>query len=275
MKKKIMTAVGLGATLWYLPKALHKLGLHPDYDMGIMDLEGKRALIVTTSQAVLGNSGKPTGVYASEMTIPYYVFKDAEMRVDLASIEGGRIPIEPFSLQYPLVTQADRRFKKDRLFQHKAQHSLAIHNVDFTAYDLIFIAGGWGAAYDLGQSDILGEKLTQAYAKGIVIGAVCHGALGLIKAKDINGDPLLKGKVVTGVTNKQIRELGVKDTPLHPETELKRLGANYLSVHGLQDVFANLVVADHHLVTGQNQNAGAEVATRMLIMLKNQKNRES
>ena len=62
----------------------------------IYDLAGHSALIVTTSQAtldtmdavtgVLLKKGKATGVYASEMTEPYYTFLDAGMTVDMASV---------------------------------------------------------------------------------------------------------------------------------------------------------------------------------------------
>ena len=54
----------------------------------------------------------------------------------------------------------DKRSRKDDVFQNKVTKSLKIDNVDFTQYDVIFLAGGWGAAYDLGQSDVLGEKIS-------------------------------------------------------------------------------------------------------------------
>ena len=41
----------------------------------------------------------PTGVFASEMTVPYYAFLDAGMDVDLASPKGGLIPVDPMSLK--------------------------------------------------------------------------------------------------------------------------------------------------------------------------------
>jgi hypothetical protein len=44
--------------------------------------------------------------------------------------------------------------------------------------------GGWGAAYDLGFSKVLGRRITEAYAAGKVVGGVCHGPLGLLLARD-------------------------------------------------------------------------------------------
>jgi putative intracellular protease/amidase len=81
-----------------------------------------------------------------------------------------------------------------------------------TQYDIIYMAGGWGAAYDLGQSDELGKKVSEAYAQDKILGSVCHGALGFIKAVDEKGFPLVKGKRMTAVTDKQVRELGISIT---------------------------------------------------------------
>ena len=96
----ILSAIVLTIALFaiLLPTILHSLGLHPEYDGEEYDLRGKKALIVTTSHAILNKpgetDGKKTGVFASEMTIPYYEFLDANMQVDVASIKGGEIPID-------------------------------------------------------------------------------------------------------------------------------------------------------------------------------------
>lgn len=274
MKHKTLTVLGaillpLTFITLFLSEILQKIGLHPTYKKEVYDFHGKKALIITTSTSTLGENGAQTGVYASEMTVPYYEFLEAQMTVDLASIKGGLVPIEPNSLKYPLATEADKRFLRDDLFLAKAATSLCIDEVDVTAYDLIFISGGWGAAYDLGQSDVLGEKVTKANKEKLIIGSVCHGALGLIQAKDTDGRPLVLDKCVTGVTNKQIKELRITTTPLHPETELRRLGANYQYKTRLLDLLANFSVVDGNIVTGQNQNAGGEVAQTMLKLLEN------
>ena len=249
-----------------LPKFLQFLGLHPNYDKHNFDLSGKKALIITTSHDQLSN-GKATGVFASEMTVPYYEFLDAKMRVDVASIDGGQIPIEPFSLQYPIASEADKRFREDEVFQAKVNESLKIDRLDFSNYDVVFLAGGWGAAWDLGTSEVLGEKITQANQADALLGAVCHGPLGFVQAKEKDGTPLLAGKQIAAVTNKQIAELLIKDTPMHPETEMKNAGAEFKSRRGLLDVLSTNVVVDGNLVTGQNQNSAGETAQLLLSKL--------
>lgn len=272
MKKKMFLILGtifiiVLIALAVLPDILQSLGLHPKFAGEKFNLTGHNVLIITTSHDRLGDPGKKTGVYASEMTVPYYEFLDNGLMVDLASIRGGEIPIESVSLRWPVKTPADDRYLKDQKFREKVKNSRKIDDVDFTRYDAIYIAGGWGASYDLGTSEILGKKITQANAKNIVLGSVCHGALGFLQAKKENGEPLLKNKKVSTVTNKQVRELGIEITPMHPETEVRKAGAIFESKTAFQDVFANHVVIDGNLVTGQNQNAGMEVAQKMMKII--------
>lgn len=275
MKKIIIAAaviIVIALTVYFgLPVLLKAMGLHAPYRGQSFDLTGRKALIITTSQGVLGDTGKKTGVYASEMTIPYYEFLDAKMQVDVASINGGEIPIEPISLNWPVATPADKRFLKDADFQKKVKNSLKIDDVNFTRYDVVYMAGGWGAAYDLGTSEVLGRKISEAYSRKIILGSVCHGALGFLQVKDKKGNPLVKGRKMTAVTDKQVKELGIEITPQHPERDLRAAGALFESKTALRDMFANHVVIDGTIVTGQNQNAGAETAQKMMGLLNNEK----
>ncbi|MBA3073897.1 MAG: type 1 glutamine amidotransferase domain-containing protein [Anaerolineae bacterium] len=263
-----ITLVGIIAlVLVLLPQILSWIGFHPAYDRVDYDLEGQRALIIATNHDTLGDTGEATGVYGSELTIAYYEFLDAGMTVDIASIEGGEIPFEPVSLRWPLTTHADKRYLNDEDAQTKTQNSLKIDNVNFLDYDIIWMAGGWGAAYDLGYSEVLGEKISAANAEGILLGSVCHGALGFLKATDVDGSALVEGRTMTAVTDKQVKELGIEITPQHPETELRRLGANFVSGTAFRDFFATYVAVDGNIVTGQNQNSSGETAQTLLRML--------
>lgn len=266
----IVVAVAVFLFTWRgLPAVLKALGFHPAYQGKKVSFPGGKALIVTTSHDRFGDKGsKKTGVFGSEMTAPYYVFKDGGMDVDLASIKGGKIPIEPMSFKWFLKSEADERYLQDPEFQEKAARSMRIDDVDATRYDIIYLAGGWGAAYDLGTSGALGEKISQAYAAGKVVGGVCHGPLGLLHATDENGEPLIKGRRVTAVTDKQVKELGITMTPQHPERELRAAGALFEGKRAFRDLFANHTVVDDRLVTGQNQNAGAQTAHQMMIAAK-------
>jgi|TARA_B110000967_G_scaffold1457_1_gene1527 putative intracellular protease/amidase len=276
---KIASAViGLVAVIASaLPTILHKAGMHPEYSGPTTDLPGKRALIITTSHAVLNapgeTTGDATGVFASEMTHPYYSFSDGGMAVDIASIQGGEIPIDPQSFLRPVRSPEDDRYLADTVFQAQVKNSIKIDDVDIGQYDIVFLSGGWGAAYDMGQSEVLGEKISQAYYsdRAPVIGGVCHGVLGLIQAQDQTGNLLITGRKMTGVTDRQLEQLDIAMTPLHPETELRKAGVIYESSTALIDIFATHVTVDdeQRFVTGQNQNSGLETSHTMMSILGN------
>ncbi len=282
-KKKVLYIIGgvIGGlaliTIIFGPAIIQGLGVHPEYKGETYNVEGKRALIVTTSHGVLApvgeTEGKDTGVFASELTHPYYAFLDAGMEVDVASIEGGESPIDPMSFNYFIISDEDKRFKEDDVFQAKVENSMKIDDIDFAEYDTVFLSGGWGAAYDLGQSDVLAQKVSDAYysENETIIGSVCHGALGLINAKDLEGNLLIEDRRITGVTNSQLETLRITYTPLHPETELKNAGADYVYDTAFNDMFATYVAVDdeERFVSGQNQNSAMEAAIKITELLSN------
>lgn len=281
MKRKLLISFGVVASLMAitalaLPTILHTAGLHPEFQGEIAGpLPGRRALIITTSHDVLSapgeTTGDETGVMASELTHPYYSFLQSGLEIDVASIKGGQVPVDPQTLNFVVRTPEDERYMDDAVLQAKVTNSIAVADVDFTVYDIVFLSGGWGAAYDLGQSTVLGKKISEAYysEKKPLIGGVCHGVLGLIKALDSEGNLLVAGRKMTGVTDKQIKELGIEVTPLHPETELRKAGARFEANSAFRDVLATHTVVDEEkrFVTGQNQNSGRETAQAMLALL--------
>ena len=182
----------------------------------------------------------------------------------MASPVGGVIPVDPLSVKSIIRTAADDRLLADAVLRTKITNSLPIASVDINSYDIVYLAGGWGAAFDLGFSKPLAIKITEANAADKIIGSVCHGPLGLINATTANGRPLVEGRHVTGVSNRQVRDLRITHTPQHPETELRRKGALYESSTRISDVLANDWVIDGNPITGQNQNAGPIVAREML-----------
>ena len=281
MKRKLLISFGVVASLMAitalaLPTILHTAGLHPEFQGEIAGpLPGRRALIITTSHDVLSapgeTTGDETGVMASELTHPYYSFLQSGLEIDVASIKGGQVPVDPQTLNFVVRTPEDERYMDDAVLQAKVTNSIAVADVDFTVYDIVFLSGGWGAAYDLGQSTVLGKKISEAYysEKKPLIGGVCHGVLGLIKALDSEGNLLIAGRKMTGVTDKQIKELGIEVTPLHPETELRKAGARFEANSAFRDFLATHTVVDEEkrFVTGQNQNSGRETAQAMLALL--------
>jgi putative intracellular protease/amidase len=241
--------------------------MHPeDSSTERFDVAGRRVVCVATNHAELA-PGKATGVFSSELSVPYYAFADAGMDVEVASPAGGLIPIDPQSLKPVLRCAADDRLLDDQALRARLAASPSIGSLDLTEFDAVYLAGGWGAAFDFATSAELAAAITDAAAHDLVIGGVCHGPLGLVEATTPAGRPLVDGRRVSAVTDKQVRELKIESTPFHPETELRKRGARFESTTRFRDPFANHWVVDGYLVTGQNQNAGPMVAREMMRLV--------
>ena len=80
--------------------------------------------------------------------------------------------------------------------------------------------------------------------------------------------PSLHPSTCNQFTHRHLAELGIKMTPMHPETELRNAGAIYESQSGFLDFFATHVVIDdeRRFVTGQNQNSAHETAYKMMVL---------
>src|SRR5215510_4530187 len=105
-------------------RLLQRFGVHPkDADAVVLDMRGDTALCIATNHGVL-DIGVATGVFGSELTVPYYVFLDAGMQVDVASPLGGVIPVDPLSMKETIRTPDDDRLLGDPDFREKLAHSL-------------------------------------------------------------------------------------------------------------------------------------------------------
>ncbi|WP_114239722.1 type 1 glutamine amidotransferase domain-containing protein [Dyella sp. C9] len=221
-----------------------------------------KILMILTSHASMGNTGHATGVWFEELATPYYAFIDAGADVDIASIAGGRIPIDPRSLSAEGEnTPSVDRFRKDAAAMRKIEASHKIDEVSAEPYDAIFLPGGHGTMWDLPGSARLAELLSAAWKEGKVVSAVCHGPAGLVNAKDSDGAPLVKGRRVSAFTNREEEAAGLTAVvPFLLETRLRELGARYEKGPDFQPH----AVRDGRLVTGQNPASSEEVARLVL-----------
>jgi putative intracellular protease/amidase len=241
-------------------------------------LSGRRALIVTTSHDRLCQESEEceaTGVTLEEADIPYFIYQDAGLKVDVASIKGGRIPEDG-----NILSHWDCRLKHDAEAYSQFQQSLAVADVNFSAYDIVYMAGGWGASWDLPTSEALGKGITEAFLAGKLLGSVCHGGLGFVNARKADGSLLVNGTRMTAVTDRQIDFLSKSKgwhEPHHPEAELRKRGAVYEAHHGIMEITASDVVVDDltsdgRIITGQNQNSACGVAQAHLARLESDAN---
>lgn len=224
-----------------------------------------KILMILTSHASLGDTGQPTGVWFEELSTPYYAFVDAGAQVDLASIAGGAIPVDPHSLDAaPAQPASVTRFLHDTTAMARLTGSMRIDDVRADGYSAVFLPGGHGTMWDLPASPRLAELLGQAWQQGKVVSAVCHGPAGLVNVKDASGQPLVAGRRVAGFSNAEEDAAGkTAVVPFLLETRLRALGAQYQ--HGPD--FQPFALRDGRLVTGQNPASSAEVARLVLEAL--------
>jgi len=224
-----------------------------------------KVLFVLTSHSELGDTGKKTGFWVEEFAAPYYVLADAGADVTLASPEGGEPPIDPSSEAPGAQTEATERYNQDADLQEKLRNTKKLSEVNPDDYDAVFYPGGHGPLWDLTNSkDSI--RLIEAFAKQQKpVAAVCHAPAVLANVKGPNGEPLVKGKQVTGFTNSE--EEAVKLTEVVPflvEERLQELGGKYSKVADWQPH----VVRDGLLITGQNPASSEGVAKELLQLLK-------
>jgi putative intracellular protease/amidase len=224
---------------------------------------GKRILIVATSQDKLGDTDQPTGCWAEELVAPYYVFKDAGAHVVIASIKGGKIPIDETSLSENFVTDHVKRYLADEELKQYIENSLSVKDVPST-FDALFVPGGHGIVFD-GPKDesfrAVGEKF---WAEGKIVSSVCHGPAGLVSMRAPDGTSIFKGKKCTGFSNSEEDAVGkTKFVPFLLEDKLKELGGLYEAGPDWQPHS----VADGQLITGQNPASSVGVAELVLKAL--------
>ncbi|GAA4428038.1 type 1 glutamine amidotransferase domain-containing protein [Pontibacter saemangeumensis] len=224
-----------------------------------------KVLIVLTSHDKLGDTGHKTGFWVEEFAAPYYVLADAGVEVTLASPKGGKPPIDPSSEAPGAQTEATKRYYDDKALQQKLSQTVKLSDVKAEDFDAVFYPGGHGPLWDLTESEDSIRLLEEFEKQRKPIAAVCHAPAVFAKVKKGDGEPLVKGKNVTGFTNTE--EEAVKLTEVVPflvEDKLKALGGHYSKVEDWQPH----VVRDGRLITGQNP-ASSEGAAEELLRLMN------
>lgn len=218
-------------------------------------------LIVLTSHDELGTTGKKTGFWLEELAAPYYAFLDAGASITLASPKGGQPPLDPKSNEPDAQTASTRRFEADAEATAKLANTVRLDSVAQGDFDTVFYPGGHGPLWDLAGDRNSIALIESFIGAGKPVGLVCHapGVLRHVKATD--GNPLVKGKKVTGFTNSEEAGVGLTDVvPFLVEDTLKSLGGDYSK--GAD--WGSHVVSDGLLITGQNPASSEEAANVLL-----------
>lgn len=236
----------------------------------------KRVLIVGTSHDILGDTGYPTGVWLPEMTHPYYALKNSGFEIDIATPQGGNIPIDPYSIPSYIystnrndpMTEAFLRTPED---VSKINNTLQLSEINSSDYSAVVFPGGNGATYDFPWNEDVNRIAFEIYERGGIIGAVCHGPAALLNATLSDGTPLVNGMNVTGFSNEEeaITEIliGAKNVvPFLLEDELPKRGATFVKDYVHEP---NVVLSGEggRLITGQNPESAFNVGMKLVEML--------
>ncbi|KPF69899.1 hypothetical protein IP84_03095 [beta proteobacterium AAP99] len=226
-----------------------------------------RILVLTTSHARLGATGKPTGVWLEELALPMHWLAEQGAVISLASVAGGVIPLDPASLPPADAPHSDPRRRFLREHSALLADSPAVAEVRADSFDALLLPGGHGTVWDL--PDGAAPLVEAFYAAGKPIAAVCHGPAGLVGARRPDGQPIVSGLRVNAFTDHEERLAGLDHVvPFLLESRLSALGARFeagaaWAPYCTQDVGGSGSV----IITGQNPASSAAVAQALWATL--------
>ena len=219
--------------------------------------------MVLTSHDRLGNTGRKTGFWLEEFAAPYFVFRDAGVELTLASPKGGQPPIDPKSDLPENQTPAMTRFKQDAEAQKQLSQTVKLADMKSDDFDTIYYVGGHGPMWDLVDNPDSIALIEAFYNSGKPVAAVCHSSAVFHRVM-YRGEPLVKGKRVTGFTNGEEAAVNLTNVvPFLVEDELKRVGALYEKAAD----WASFAIVDGRVVTGQNPASSTAAAKALVDVL--------
>lgn len=218
-----------------------------------------KILFVVTSHGELGDTGRKTGYFLSEVTHPWSVLSK-KYEIDVVSPKGGRPPVDGFDLNDPI----NREYWDNPEWQEKMSTTMTPDEVNPSEYKAIFYAGGHGAMWDFPNNEKLASIALKIYEAGGFVSAVCHGPAGLIPIKFPNGESIVKGKKFDCFTNAEEEANGTaKIVPFLLQTALENEGGIFDGAAPWSDH----VVRDGRLITGQNPMSALDLGKTLLSAL--------
>ncbi|MGW4337411.1 type 1 glutamine amidotransferase domain-containing protein [Rhodococcus koreensis] len=228
-----------------------------------------RALIAVTGVdywTLADGSKHACGYWPEELSTPYQVFTDAGIDVTIAT-PGGVTPTPDhagFAPEYNGGSAEEGQRIKAHLESIAALASPEVlEEVDVASFDFIFVPGGHGPMEDLAESESFGALLRQFTDADKPVAAVCHGTAALLPARNDDGEWLFAGRTLTAFSNEEERLVGLAPRAKWLlEDRLRGDGAVYTSA---PDAWAEWVVVDGNLYTGQNPASSEGLARRLVL----------
>ena len=225
----------------------------------------RRILHVVTNVSHYDNPAHKTGLWLSELTHAYAIFAGQGYEQHIVRPQGGRSPLEPRALKWPLLDASAKAWLKTPAKMALLENTLSPQQVDPVRFDAIYFTGGHAVMWDFPDSAELQQITREIYERGGVVSAVCHGYCGLLNVRLSNGTLLVAGRRITGFSWTEEVLAGVaRDMPYNAQAEMQKRGARYEKA---LLPFVPHAVVDGRLVTGQNPNSAKLTAKRVVALL--------
>jgi putative intracellular protease/amidase len=238
-----------------------------------------KVLLIASNPTISKQTGWPIGVWAAEVVHPYWELAVAGYTVDIASPDGGEIKFDGWSdpedeSKYSSWDLISLGFKKDPTKMELLKNTLKLSKVNPTDYKAILVCGGQGPMYTFYENAELHKFFVDFYLTGKPTAAICHGTCILLKTKLPNGQFLVEGKRWTGFANNEENYadayVGQKIQPFRIQDLAEKMPSSKFEVAPMFEPFA---IADGNLITGQQQNSGAEAAKLIINQLEHDRAR--
>lgn len=232
-----------------------------------------RILMVASSPAVSGQTGWPIGFWAAELTHPLHVFQEAGYEIELVSTEGGSLMMDGYSdptdaSGYSAHDVISLGYMQQPWFKDLLASTRKLSEVNPDDYDAIFLVGGQGPMYTYRGNADLEWLFARFYEAGKPSAAVCHSTTLLLEARTSDGELLVRGKTWTGFADAEEdfadSAVGMRIQPYRIEDLARQLPNTTFKVAA---PFSSFAIADGNLITGQQQNSGADAARLVVEML--------
>lgn len=231
-----------------------------------MATKHRRVAFVLSNQATSGVTGWPIGFWLSELTHPYREFVDAGFEAAIYSPEGGVVHVDGYSDPYAdNGYSADDEISKGFLGDPRTKALLddtqRLAELQVGDAEVLFLVGGQGPMQTFRGEPQVERVVREFHAAAKPTVVVCHATCVLLDVTDAEGRLLVTGRRWTGFTADEERaveaNVGQRIQPFYIEDEAAKI-ADTDFVAGVP--FASHVIADGNLITGQQQNSGAEAA---------------
>ncbi|QVM89043.1 type 1 glutamine amidotransferase domain-containing protein [Pseudomonas entomophila] len=226
----------------------------------------KRIVHVVTNVAHYTDPNEPTGLWLGELTHAWQVFAAKGYEQRLVSPKGGKSPLEPRSLKWPLLDGTGKAWLNDPVSLALLDNTARPEDLVAADFDAIYFTGGHAVMWDFPDDPGLQRLTREIYEQGGVVASVCHGFCGLLNTRLSDGSLLVKGRRLTGYAWIEEVLAGVAGkVPYNAEALMRERGARYEKA---LLPFTSKVVVDGRLVTGQNPQSAKATAQRVEALLR-------